>query len=163
MRRAVLAQEPPVQLDRPGAKTRPLRNPVVGVLAEGDLGSLGVGPVPGDDDPLNLRQPPVGVGLLLEPVRSEVPLTVRPDVARLELADVALLKPSSFLLTAAATRLTVPLSQCVLIGDSAIDIEAAHAATATAIGYANKPGKASTLKAYEPDAITTTMNLSSNL
>jgi HAD superfamily hydrolase (TIGR01509 family) len=78
-------------------------------------------------------------------------------------ADVALLKPSPFLLTAAATRLRVPLSQCVLIGDSATDIEAAHAAKATAIGYANKPGKASTLKAYEPDAITTSMNLSSHL
>lgn len=72
-------------------------------------------------------------------------------------ADVALLKPSPFLVTDATTRLAILPSQCVLVGDSRTDIQAARAATVAAIGYANKPGKASSLAACGPDAITTSM------
>jgi phosphoglycolate phosphatase-like HAD superfamily hydrolase len=50
------------------------------------------------------------------------------------------------------------LSRCVLIGDSTWDIDAAHQIDVTAIGYANKPGKADRLTAAGADAITASMN-----
>lgn len=87
MRRDVLAQEPPIQLDRAWTQTRTLRDPVLRVVAERDLGPLRVRPVTGDDDAFDLGQPPVGVRLALEPVWGEVPPSIRPEVARLELAE----------------------------------------------------------------------------
>ncbi|WP_233564897.1 HAD family hydrolase [Micromonospora musae] len=42
---------------------------------------------------------------------------------------------------AAIRELDAEPAECVLVGDSVSDIEAAHAAGVAAIGYANKPGK----------------------
>lgn len=50
------------------------------------------------------------------------------------------------------TAQTTP-DQCVMIGDSATDIEAAHAARVAAIAYANKPGKRTRFAVYRPAAI----------
>ncbi|MEV0838502.1 HAD-IA family hydrolase [Actinocatenispora sera] len=52
------------------------------------------------------------------------------------------MKPHPWPLQEAARRHHVPAAECVLIGDSITDIEAARAAGAASIGYANKPGKA---------------------
>ncbi|GIL29911.1 HAD family hydrolase [Actinocatenispora comari] len=55
------------------------------------------------------------------------------------------MKPDPWPLQEAARRHHVPNAECVLIGDSITDIEAAQAAGAASIGYANKPGKADRL------------------
>lgn len=55
--------------------------------------------------------------------------------------DPRLLKPDPYLLRRALDGLTVNAAEAVLVGDQTSDIEAAHAAGALAIGYANKPGK----------------------
>jgi phosphoglycolate phosphatase-like HAD superfamily hydrolase len=47
---------------------------------------------------------------------------------------------------------------CVFVGDSTTDIQAAHAAGVPAIGYANKPGKATCFAGYAPAAIITSMS-----
>ncbi|TJZ41481.1 HAD family hydrolase [Streptomyces piniterrae] len=52
-----------------------------------------------------------------------------------------LMKPHPHSLFRAAELLQVDPSDCVLIGDSLTDIQAAHLAGSTAIGYANKPRK----------------------
>ncbi|MFG2889296.1 HAD family hydrolase [Streptomyces sp. NPDC048248] len=52
-----------------------------------------------------------------------------------------LMKPHPHSLLRAAELLEVGPSECVLIGDSLTDIQAAHLAGGTAIGYANKPHK----------------------
>ncbi|MFI8080589.1 HAD family hydrolase [Kitasatospora sp. NPDC086009] len=52
-----------------------------------------------------------------------------------------LMKPSPHSLLRAAENLGVEIAKCTLIGDSLTDIEAAHVAGATAVGYANKPHK----------------------
>lgn len=51
------------------------------------------------------------------------------------------MKPDPFPVREAVRELGAEPAECVLIGDSETDIEAAHAAGVTAIGYANKPGK----------------------
>lgn len=85
VRRDVLArQQPPIQLDCPGSEIRPLRDPLLCVVAERDLDPFPVRPI-ASDDALDLHQPTVGVRFLLAPVRSEVPLAIRPEVAGLEL------------------------------------------------------------------------------
>ncbi|BCJ29589.1 HAD family hydrolase [Actinocatenispora sera] len=56
-----------------------------------------------------------------------------------------LMKPNPWPVHEAARRHHVPAADCVLIGDSATDIEAAQAAGAASIGYVNKPGKAECL------------------
>ncbi|GLY48046.1 HAD family phosphatase [Lentzea sp. NBRC 102530] len=63
-------------------------------------------------------------------------------VSARESPDPALLKPAPFLIRNAAEKLGVSSESCVLIGDSASDIEATLSAGAVPIGYANKPGKA---------------------
>ncbi|KDN19459.1 HAD family hydrolase [Amycolatopsis rifamycinica] len=55
--------------------------------------------------------------------------------------DTALLKPSPYLLCQTIAALEVAPADCVFIGDSLSDIEAAHAADVRSIGFANKPGK----------------------
>jgi beta-phosphoglucomutase-like phosphatase (HAD superfamily) len=55
--------------------------------------------------------------------------------------DPALLKPSPFLVEQAIRSLGTSSERCVLVGDSATEIEAAHAADTAAIAYANKPNK----------------------
>jgi HAD superfamily hydrolase (TIGR01662 family) len=56
-------------------------------------------------------------------------------------ADPALLKPSPHLLEQAITGLDASPVDCVIIGDSITDIQAARAAGIHSIGYANKAGK----------------------
>lgn len=51
------------------------------------------------------------------------------------------MKPSPHLLITAIAAARVKADQCVLVGDAVRDVEAAHAAGISAIGYANKPGK----------------------
>jgi HAD superfamily hydrolase (TIGR01509 family) len=51
------------------------------------------------------------------------------------------MKPAAWPIQEAARRQHVPAGACVLIGDSVTDIDAANAAGARSIGYANKPGK----------------------
>jgi beta-phosphoglucomutase-like phosphatase (HAD superfamily) len=67
--------------------------------------------------------------------------------------DVALLKPSPYLLLQAATALTVHPSECTFIGDSLSDIEAARTAGVRSVGYANKPGKIAKFRAAGADAV----------
>lgn len=55
--------------------------------------------------------------------------------------DPALLKPSPHLIQQAITGLSAPTGECVLIGDTTSDIQAAHHAGIDIIGYANRPGK----------------------
>lgn len=45
----------------------------------------------------------------------------------------------------------------VLVGDSTTDVQAAHAAGARSIGYANKPGKVTQLEAVGANAVVTSM------
>lgn len=73
--------------------------------------------------------------------------------------DVALLKPSPFLVTEAAERLGVTPARCTLVGDSTTDVQAARAAQVTAVGYANKPGKAERLTSAGVDLVVTGMGL----
>lgn len=81
---------------------------------------------------------------------------VRGVVARTD-PDPALLKPNPHLLRAAITDLHVEPGVCVLIGDSATDITAAHAAGTAVIAYANKPGKHARFAPYRPDVVIDSM------
>jgi HAD superfamily hydrolase (TIGR01509 family) len=72
-------------------------------------------------------------------------------------SDVALLKPSPHLLLQAILQLGATRTECVFIGDSPSDIEAARAAGVRAIGYANRTEKLSSLTSAE--AVTNTMKL----
>ncbi|WP_245389716.1 HAD hydrolase-like protein [Streptomyces sp. PvR006] len=51
------------------------------------------------------------------------------------------MKPTPFPLITAAEQMHIYVTSCTLIGDSLADIQAAHAAGATVIGYANNPYK----------------------
>jgi HAD superfamily hydrolase (TIGR01662 family) len=68
-------------------------------------------------------------------------------------SDPAALKPNPAPLLRAVTALAAEPAQCVLIGDSETDVQAAHAAGTAAIGYANKPGKVPRLMRQNPDAV----------
>ncbi|MER5607525.1 HAD-IA family hydrolase [Micromonospora tulbaghiae] len=65
---------------------------------------------------------------------------VHPVIGRPEAAPERM-KPDPFPVLAAVRELGAQPAECVLVGDSVSDIEAAHAAGVAAIGYANKPGK----------------------
>ncbi|MEW5534411.1 HAD family hydrolase [Streptomyces virginiae] len=65
-----------------------------------------------------------------------------------------LMKPNPFPLITAAEKAHMDVMHCTLIGDSLTDIQAAHAAGTTVIGYANKPHKAALFAEAEADAIT---------
>lgn len=65
---------------------------------------------------------------------------VYPVIGRPEAAPERM-KPDPFPVLAAVRELGAEPAECVLVGDSVSDIEAAHAAGVAAIGYANKPGK----------------------
>lgn len=73
-------------------------------------------------------------------------------VARTE-PDPTLLKPNPYLLHRAASGLRATAADCVLLGDSVTDVEAAHRAGARSIAFANKPGKRQALDAAGPDAL----------
>ncbi|KOG31086.1 haloacid dehalogenase [Streptomyces resistomycificus] len=64
-----------------------------------------------------------------------------------------LMKPHPHALLQAAERLDVSPKECVLIGDSRTDIQAAHAAGGTAIGYANKARKRRVFVEADAEAI----------
>jgi HAD superfamily hydrolase (TIGR01509 family) len=68
-----------------------------------------------------------------------------------------LMKPDPHSLLLAAAQLGMPPNHCTLIGDSVTDIEAADAAGAMSIGYANKPGKELALAEAGADAVVTEM------
>ncbi|MFC8292457.1 HAD family hydrolase [Streptomyces sp. NPDC057242] len=65
-----------------------------------------------------------------------------------------LMKPNPFPLITAAERMHIDVTSCTLIGDSLTDIQAAHAAGATVIGYANKPHKADLFNEAQADVVT---------
>lgn len=70
-----------------------------------------------------------------------------------EQPDPSLLKPSPFLLLHAIDKLNATPRQCVMVGDSATDLQAARAAGVDAIAYANKPGKADKFRSFSPRCI----------
>ena len=69
-----------------------------------------------------------------------------------------LMKPNPFPLITAAERMHMDVTNCTLIGDSLTDIQAAHTAGATVIGYANKPHKADLFAEAGANAITDDMH-----
>ena len=71
--------------------------------------------------------------------------------------DPALLKPSPHLIQQAITGLGAHSADCVLIGDSTTDIQAARLAGIDSIGYANRPGKRDPLTATGALAIVTSL------
>ncbi|MFF3854700.1 HAD family hydrolase [Micromonospora sp. NPDC002575] len=73
---------------------------------------------------------------------------VHPVVGRPEGAP-GRMKPDPYPVLAALRELDAAPADCVLVGDSATDVEAAHAAGIAAIGYANKPGKRARLAAAD--------------
>ncbi|MEU6868050.1 HAD-IA family hydrolase [Streptomyces sp. NPDC046876] len=68
-----------------------------------------------------------------------------------------LMKPNPFPLITAAEQAQMDVTHCTLIGDSLTDIQAAHAAGTTVIGYANKPHKAALFAEAGADTITDDM------
>ncbi|MFI5523996.1 HAD family hydrolase [Streptomyces platensis] len=68
-----------------------------------------------------------------------------------------LMKPHPHSLLRAAELLEVGPSECVLIGDSVTDIQAAHLAGGTAIGFANKPRKREAFMEAGAEAVTEQM------
>ncbi|MEU6946190.1 HAD hydrolase-like protein [Streptomyces sp. NPDC046316] len=73
-----------------------------------------------------------------------------------------LMKPNPYPLITAAERMHMDVTNCTLIGDSLTDIQAAHAAGTTVIGYANKPHKADLFTEAQADAITDDMHAIAN-
>ncbi|GAB3068463.1 HAD family hydrolase [Micromonospora schwarzwaldensis] len=73
---------------------------------------------------------------------------VHPVIGRPEAAPERM-KPDPFPVREAVRELGASPAECVLVGDSETDIEAAHAAGVAAIGYANKPGKRERFAAAE--------------
>lgn len=71
--------------------------------------------------------------------------------------DPALMKPDPHLITRTLRALNADAEACTLVGDSESDIQAAHAASTSAIGYANKPGKRQRLVDACADATTSSM------
>lgn len=72
-------------------------------------------------------------------------------------ADPGSLKPNPFLLQQAINSAGLDRDECVMLGDSVSDIEAARSVGTDAIAYANKPGKQLRLQQAHPDAIITHM------
>lgn len=65
----------------------------------------------------------------------------------------ALLKPHPYLIDRACALTNSPAHQCVLVGDSLADLDAAHRYAVAFIGYANKPGKRETFEERQADAV----------
>lgn len=72
-------------------------------------------------------------------------------------SDPALLKPSPHLIQQATAQLGAALTECVLVGDSATDPQAASLAGIPSIGYANQPGKHEQLTQAGAAAIITSL------
>ncbi|WP_431879951.1 HAD family hydrolase [Amycolatopsis sacchari] len=73
-------------------------------------------------------------------------------------ADPSHLKPAPFLLLQAMRQIETTPDQCVMIGDSITDVQAAHAARLPAIAYANKPGKREAFQRQRAEAVIDQMN-----
>jgi phosphoglycolate phosphatase len=69
-------------------------------------------------------------------------------------ADASRLKPSPHFLHQAVAALDVSPGECAFVGDSLSDIEAAHAANALSVGYANKSNKWEIFATAGADALT---------
>ncbi|WP_435974029.1 HAD family hydrolase [Streptomyces sp. Qhu_M48] len=69
-----------------------------------------------------------------------------------------LMKPNPFPLITAAEQMHIDVTSCTLIGASLTDIQAAHAAGATVIGYANKPHASDQFTEAQADVITEDMH-----
>lgn len=87
-------------------------------------------------------------------------LTAHVDVVASRYATMppSLMKPDPHLLHRALGGLHVAADRAVLVGDSATDIQAAHAAGVASIGFANKPGKGAILERERAGAIVTSMS-----
>ncbi|MEC3980249.1 HAD family hydrolase [Amycolatopsis sp. H20-H5] len=72
-------------------------------------------------------------------------------------ADPAVLKPSPALLEAAMRSVGAAPRQCVMVGDSARDLEAARAAGVASIAFAPDPARRAKLEALCPDAVVGTL------
>jgi phosphoglycolate phosphatase len=72
-------------------------------------------------------------------------------------SDPALLKPSPHLIQQAIAGLKAPAPECVLIGDSTTDMQAAILAGTPCIGYANRPGKHAALAAAGATAVVSSL------
>ncbi|MGV9361969.1 HAD family hydrolase [Amycolatopsis sp. NPDC003731] len=72
-------------------------------------------------------------------------------------AVVEHLKPSPFLLRRAMLATETHPGECVMIGDSATDIDAARAAGTKVIAFANKPGKRERFNLLGVDGVVTSM------
>ncbi|MFG2638123.1 HAD family hydrolase [Streptomyces sp. NPDC048362] len=68
------------------------------------------------------------------------------------------MKPSPYSLLVAAARLGVSPERCTLVGDSVSDVEAAIAAAAKSIGYANRAGKNQSLAKAGANAVIESMD-----
>ncbi|MFJ7985099.1 HAD family hydrolase [Streptomyces sp. NPDC096351] len=78
------------------------------------------------------------------------------DVARIvgrPAEQLHLMKPNPFPLITAAEQMHIDVTSCTLIGASLTDVQAAHAAGATVIGYADHPAKADRFAEAEADAV----------
>jgi HAD superfamily hydrolase (TIGR01509 family) len=69
--------------------------------------------------------------------------------------DPSQMKPNPAVLLVAMKSLGAEASDCLMIGDSVSDIEAARAAVVSVVGYANKPGKG--VRLAGADAVVTSM------
>jgi HAD superfamily hydrolase (TIGR01662 family) len=72
--------------------------------------------------------------------------------------NLGMLKPNTFLLDEAMRHLGAEPGQCVMVGDSVSDVEAARSARVSAIAFANKPGKLERFEALAVDGVITTMS-----
>ncbi|MEV4581843.1 HAD family hydrolase [Nonomuraea jabiensis] len=71
--------------------------------------------------------------------------------------DPNLMKPDPHLVHRALEQLSVKPSVSILVGDSETDMEVCKATGVVAVGYANRPGKASKLRAAGADHVVTSM------
>lgn len=88
--------------------------------------------------------------------RANLSRLVRGVAARIP-AQPGLMKPHPRLLHDAMERLNAEPRECAMIGDSETDVEVAHGVGATAIAFANRPGKLLRLTRLAPEAVITSM------
>lgn len=88
----------------------------------------------------------------------EVPNYLQHGIFGRTATNVALLKPNPHLLTQAMEFVQATPDECVFIGDSVSDIQAARAASVPIIALANRPEKLQRFAEYAPDAVVTTMH-----
>ena len=67
--------------------------------------------------------------------------------------DVTQVKPASNALTLAAERLTVPIEQCLMVGDSPNDVKAGKAAGAKTAAVLTGPYAVETILTENPDVV----------